>query len=148
MLWGGKDVEEFSQAVTSASIASNGWDAYLGNERTTRGSLSGKQSPQDAAKYVENLLGAPESPIRIYDSARLPLRVGQTGFNGFGTFWGIATAAALLTLLHFVNYYDVNATDFIRHINEYHNAFPADMGHRMGMPELRQYHLAGLFVLH
>lgn len=30
MLWGGQDVSDFSQAVTSSSIASNGWTHILG----------------------------------------------------------------------------------------------------------------------
>ncbi|QRV90235.1 glycoside hydrolase family 128 protein [Ceratobasidium sp. AG-Ba] len=121
MLWGGKDVEDFSQAVTSASIASNGWTHILGMNEPQEPSQA-NMSTQDAANMWKTYL----EPLK---AANPNIRLGSPapssrpdGIQWIWDFLGNCNGGCTLDFIA-LHYYDVNATDFIRHINEYHNAF-------------------------
>lgn len=121
MLWGGQDVSDFSQAVTSSSIASNGWTHILGMNEPQEESQS-NLSPQDAATMWKTYL----EPLRAANpNIRLGSPAPSSNPNGIQWIWDFLGNCNGGCTLDFIalHYYDVNATDFIQHINEYHNAF-------------------------
>ncbi|KAG8713431.1 hypothetical protein FRC09_018733 [Ceratobasidium sp. 395] len=121
MLWGGKDADTFSRAVNSASIASNGWTHVLGMNEPQEESQS-NMSPQDAATMWKTYM----EPLKATNpNIRLGSPAPSSRPNGIQWIWDFLGNCNGGCTLDFIalHYYDVNATDFIRHINEYHNAF-------------------------
>ncbi|KAJ1308060.1 hypothetical protein OPQ81_002126 [Rhizoctonia solani] len=121
MLWGWKDVSTFSKAVTSASVASNGWTHILGMNEPQEPSQS-NMSPADAAKmwktYLEPLkAGSPQLRLGSPAPSSRP-----NGIQWLYDFLGNCNGGCTVDFIA-LHYYDVNASDFIRHINDYHNAF-------------------------
>ncbi|CAE6446028.1 unnamed protein product [Rhizoctonia solani] len=121
MLWGGKDVSAFSKAVTPESVASNGWTHILGMNEPQEESQS-NMSPGDAASMWKTYL----EPLRANNPN---LRLGSpapssrpNGIQWIYDFLGNCDGGCAVDFIA-LHYYDVNASDFIRHINEYHNAF-------------------------
>ncbi|KAF8704688.1 Glycosyl hydrolase catalytic core, partial [Rhizoctonia solani] len=123
MLWGGKDASTFAKAVTPDSIAANGWTHILGMNEPQEESQS-NMSPGDAANmwktYLEPLraknpnlrLGSPAPSSRPNGIQWIHDFIGNCNVNGGCTVDFIA-----------LHYYGVNSTQFIQHINDYHNAF-------------------------
>ncbi|CAE6428327.1 unnamed protein product [Rhizoctonia solani] len=121
MLWGGKDVSAFAKAVTRASVASNGWTHVLGMNEPQEPSQS-NMSPADAANMWKTYL----EPLK---AGNPNLRLGSpapssrpNGIQWIYDFLGNCNGGCTVDFIA-LHYYDVNATDFIRHINEYHDAF-------------------------
>ncbi|EUC57603.1 glycoside hydrolase catalytic core protein [Rhizoctonia solani AG-3 Rhs1AP] len=121
MLWGGKDVSAFAKAVTGASIASNGWTHILGMNEPQEPSQS-NMSPADAANMWKTYL----EPLK---AGNPNLRLGSpapssrpNGIQWIFDFLGNCNGGCTVDFIA-LHYYDINATDFIRHINEYHDAF-------------------------
>ncbi|CAE6446936.1 unnamed protein product [Rhizoctonia solani] len=121
MLWGGKDVSAFTKAVTRASVASNGWTHILGMNEPQESSQS-NMSPADAANMWKTYL----EPLKAGNpNLRLGFPAPSSHPNGIQwifDFLGNCNGGCTVDFIA-LHYYDVNATDFIRHINEYHNAF-------------------------
>ncbi|KAG8681747.1 hypothetical protein FRC08_015425 [Ceratobasidium sp. 394] len=121
MFWGGKDVDSFSQAVNSASMSSNGWTHVLGMNEPQEPSQS-NLNPQDAANmwktYIEPLKAANPN-IRLGSPAPSSR---PNGIQWIWDFLGNCNGGCTIDFIA-LHYYDVNATDFIQHINEYHDAF-------------------------